>query len=69
MVTRCEEKSIPYCYVKDSGGLGRACGITRPILACSIYNSTPLNSGSEKPTGIAGQLCELKDEVESLFYK
>ena len=69
LVTRCEEKSIPYCYVKDSAGLGRACGIKRPILACSVFSSTPLGAGSEKPMGIAGQLCELKDEVENLFYK
>ena len=69
LVTRCEEKSIPYCYVRDSASLGRACGIKRPILACSVFSSTPLASGTERPMGIAGQLCELKDEVENLFYK
>ena len=69
LVTRCEEKSIPYCYVKSSAGLGRACGIKRPVLACCFFNNTPLSAGTEKPSGILGQLCELKDQVESLFFK
>ena len=25
----CEEKSVPYCFVKAKADLGRACGITR----------------------------------------
>lgn len=69
LVTRCEEKSIPYCYVRESAGLGRACGIKRGILACCFYSNTPISSGSEKPTGIRAQLSELKDKIEALFYK
>lgn len=25
----CEDKSVPYCFVKSKSGLGRACGIKR----------------------------------------
>jgi U4/U6 small nuclear ribonucleoprotein SNU13 len=28
----CEEKSIPYCFVKSNAALGRACGIKRLVL-------------------------------------
>ena len=35
----CDEKSIPYCFVPHSSHLGRACGITRPVIACCIIES------------------------------
>ena len=32
----CEEKSIPYCYIASKRHLGRACGISRPVVCCCI---------------------------------
>lgn len=35
----CEERNVPYCFVPDKGSLGRACGITRPIICCCVIVS------------------------------
>lgn len=32
----CEEKNIPYCFVPDKASLGRATGISRPVICCCI---------------------------------
>ena len=56
----CEEKSIPYCFVPDAAGLGRACGIKRPVICCCIV---PSSSESMKT-----QANILKDKIEMMFY-
>jgi U4/U6 small nuclear ribonucleoprotein SNU13 len=35
----CEDKNVPYVFVKQRSTLGRACGITRAVVACSILQS------------------------------
>jgi len=57
--TLCEEKNVPYCYVSTQSALGRACGIKRPVIACTIttHEGSQLNS----------QILEMKDAVEQLF--
>lgn len=32
----CEDKNVPYVFVKSKAALGRACGVTRPVIATSI---------------------------------
>jgi U4/U6 small nuclear ribonucleoprotein SNU13 len=32
----CEDKNVPYVFVKSKTALGRACGVSRPVIACSI---------------------------------
>ena len=58
--TMCEEKSISYCFVPDAAGLGRACGIKRPIICCCVLSSVEDNM--KEQTQI------LKDKIEMLFY-
>ncbi|KAK7693740.1 RNA binding protein snu13 [Cerrena zonata] len=32
----CEEKNVPYIFLPSKVALGRACGVTRPVIAASI---------------------------------
>ncbi|XP_014483993.1 PREDICTED: NHP2-like protein 1 [Dinoponera quadriceps] len=32
----CEDKNVPYVFVRSKLALGRACGVSRPVVACSI---------------------------------
>ncbi|CAL1705116.1 unnamed protein product [Somion occarium] len=32
----CEEKNVPYVFVASKAALGRACGVSRPVIAASI---------------------------------
>jgi len=32
----CEEKNVPYIFVQSKAALGRACGVSRPVIAASI---------------------------------
>merc|ERR1712112_514942 len=32
----CEDKNVPYVFVRSKTALGRACGVTRAVIACSI---------------------------------
>ncbi|KXH48988.1 ribonucleoprotein-associated protein, partial [Colletotrichum nymphaeae SA-01] len=53
-----EDKNVPYVYVKSKTALGRACGVSRAVIACSITS----NEGSE----LAGPIRALKDKIERL---
>ncbi|KAI9902078.1 hypothetical protein N3K66_003895 [Trichothecium roseum] len=54
----CEDKGTPYVYVPSKMALGRALGVSRPVIAASINS----NEGSE----LAGQIRALRDKVERL---
>lgn len=54
----CEDKGTPYVYVPSKNMLGRACGVSRPVIAASINS----NEASE----LAGQIKALRDKVERL---
>jgi len=45
-----EDKNVPYVFVKSKQALGRACGVSRSVIACSILT----NEGSQ-----------LKSQIES----
>ena len=54
----CEDKNVPYVFVESQRLLGRACGVSRPVIAASILNNT---SDELKET-----ISKLKEEVEKL---
>ncbi|CAD8131799.1 unnamed protein product (macronuclear) [Paramecium tetraurelia] len=56
---KCEEKNVSYCFVSTQASLGRACGISRPVVAASIVQS----EGSQLKT----QIIEMKDLIDQLF--
>ncbi len=55
----CEDKNVPYVFVKSKMALGRACGVSRPVVACSIiaHEGSPLSA----------QIRDLKDAIERLL--
>ncbi|MCJ1224566.1 RNA binding protein snu13 [Toensbergia leucococca] len=55
----CEDKNVPYVYVPSKSALGRACGVSRAVISCSITT----NEASELMSQIRG----LKDKVERLM--
>merc|ERR1712188_347508 len=46
----CEDKNVSYVFVRSKQALGRACGVSRSVIACSILT----NEGSQ-----------LKSQIES----
>jgi U4/U6 small nuclear ribonucleoprotein SNU13 len=55
----CEDKNVPYVFVPSKQALGRACGVSRPVIACSILS----NEGSQ----MKAQITKLRDNVEKLL--
>ncbi|KAL1235891.1 NHP2-like protein 1 -like protein [Trichinella pseudospiralis] len=55
----CEDKNVPYVFVKSKAALGRACGVSRPVIACSVTT----NEGSQ----LKSQIQRIKEEVEKLL--
>ena len=55
----CEDKNVPYVFVPSRQALGRATGVSRSVIACSILN----NDKSQLKT----QINNLKDQVEALL--
>ena len=56
----CEDKNVPYIFVQSKVALGRACGVSRPIIACAIL--------SDENSQLLSQIKEAKGAVEQLFY-
>ena len=55
----CEDKNVPYVYVPSKTALGRACGVSRAVIACSVTT----NEASD----LMPQIRELKNKVERLM--
>lgn len=55
----CEDKNVPYVYVPSKTSLGRACGVSRAVIACSVTT----NDASD----LMPQIRELKNRVERLM--
>ena len=55
----CEDKNVPYVFVPSKVALGRACGVSRSVVACSILSA----EGSQLNPQING----LKDKIEKLL--
>lgn len=55
----CEDKNVPYVFVRSKQALGRACGVSRPVVACSVT----IAEGSQlKP-----QIQNIQQEIERLL--
>ncbi|EKD17126.1 hypothetical protein MBM_04703 [Drepanopeziza brunnea f. sp. 'multigermtubi' MB_m1] len=55
----CEDKNVPYVYVPSKTSLGRACGVSRAVIAASLTT----NEASD----LMNQIRTLKDKVERLM--
>ncbi|EME42669.1 hypothetical protein DOTSEDRAFT_73482 [Dothistroma septosporum NZE10] len=55
----CEDKNVPYVYVPSKMALGRACGVSRPVIAVSVTT----NEASD----LNAQIRAIKDKVERLM--
>jgi U4/U6 small nuclear ribonucleoprotein SNU13 len=55
----CEDKNVNYVYVPSKMALGRACGVSRSVIAASITT----NEASD----LMAQIRALKDKVERLM--
>ncbi|KAI0333527.1 NHP2/L7aE family protein [Cubamyces sp. BRFM 1775] len=56
----CEEKNVPYVFVPSKAALGRACGVTRPVIAASITT----NENKE----LSSQIQTIKHDVDKLTF-
>merc|ERR1712093_871539 len=55
----CEDKNVQYVFVKSKTALGRACGVSRPVIACSIT--------SKEGSQLNNQIQDLKDQIEMIL--
>ena len=55
----CEDKNVAYVYVPSKMALGRACGVSRAVISCSITT----NEASD----LMGQIRGVRDKVERLM--
>jgi len=55
----CEDKNVPYVYVPSKTALGRACGVSRAVIATSI--------STNEASDLMNQIRSLKDKVERLM--
>lgn len=55
----CEDKNVPYVFVPSKSALGRACGVSRSVIACSITtnDASPMKN----------QIYSVKDKIETLL--
>ncbi|VFQ76876.1 unnamed protein product [Cuscuta campestris] len=54
-----EDKNVPYVFVPSKIALGRACGVTRPVISCSVT----CNEGSQ----LKSKIQKLRDAIEKLL--
>jgi len=43
----CEDKAVPYIFVPSKIALGRACGVSRPIIAASVTTNEVSDLGPQ----------------------
>jgi len=55
----CEDKNVPYVFVRSKQALGRACGVSRSVIAASVTQ----NEGSQ----IKPQIMTIQQEIEKLL--
>ncbi|DAZ93734.1 TPA: hypothetical protein N0F65_007360 [Lagenidium giganteum] len=55
----CEDKNVPYVFVPSKVALGRACGVSRPVIAASITS----NEASQLKQQIEG----MREQIEQLL--
>ena len=55
----CEDKNVPFVFVRSKQALGRACGVSRHVIACSAL----VSEGSPLKT----QITTIKQDIERLL--
>jgi len=55
----CEDKNVPYVFIRSKQALGRACGVSRPVIACSIT--------SDEGSQLRPQIQQVQIEIERLL--
>ncbi|PVD38448.1 hypothetical protein C0Q70_01063 [Pomacea canaliculata] len=55
----CEDKNVPYVFVRSKQALGRACGVSRPVIACSVT----AKDGSQ----LKSQITAIQNSIEKLL--
>ena len=55
----CEDKNVAYVFVPSKVALGRACGVSRPVVACSIL--------SNDTSQLASQIQTIRTKIEQLL--
>lgn len=55
----CEDKNVPYVFVPSKIALGRACGVSRAVISCSITT----NEASQ----LKGAIDSMKIKIENLL--
>jgi len=56
----CEEKNVQYVFVGSKAALGRACGVSRPVIAASVTT----NENKE----LSSQIQTIKRDIDKLMY-
>ncbi|KAK4535442.1 hypothetical protein CDCA_CDCA05G1467 [Cyanidium caldarium] len=54
-----EDKACPYVFVSSKAALGRACGVSRPVIACSVL--------SADLSQLRNQILALRTKIEQLL--
>lgn len=55
----CEDKNVPYVFVRSKTALGRACGVSRAVIAASVTH----NDGSQ----LKSQIVQVQQSIEKLL--
>lgn len=55
----CEDKNVPYVFVSSKVALGRACGVSRPVIAASVT--------SNEASQLKEPINQIKDTIERLL--
>ncbi|POM65135.1 Ribonucleoprotein-associated protein [Phytophthora palmivora] len=55
----CEDKNVPYVFVPSKVALGRACGVSRPVISASITSNDASQLGS--------QIQSMREQIEQLL--
>ena len=55
----CEDKNIPYIFIRSKSALGKACGLSRPVIACSLVTGINFR--------LNDQIKKIRDKMESFL--
>ena len=59
----CEDKNVPYIFIPSRAALGRACGVSRSVTACSIKKK----DGKDQQSRLQKDIDNIKIQIEKAF--